>query len=278
MAAARRFHPYFYKASCLVHLEESRQCSVATRNQRLATLHAFARFVGENSPEHIVWCGQIRAIPFKKTTKSLIPYLDRAEMDALLAAPDQQTSQGRRDYALLLFLYNSGARADEVAQLIIRDLQLDSLFVRILGKGKKERQCPLWTANVGVLVSLIGDREPSGRVFLNRCGRSITRFGIHTMVERYAFKARIKMPSLASKRVSPHSIRHSTASHLLHAGVDINTIRAWLGHVSLETTNIYAETNLEMKAKALAMCEIEERKSKRRWRGDPGLMTFLRSL
>jgi site-specific recombinase XerD len=225
-----------------------------------------------------VWCGQIRAIPFKKTTKSLIPYLDRAEMDALLAAPDQQTSQGRRDYALLLFLYNSGARADEVAQLIIRDLQLDSLFVRILGKGKKERQCPLWTANVGVLVSLIGDREPSGRVFLNRCGRSITRFGIHTMVERYAFKARIKMPSLASKRVSPHSIRHSTASHLLHAGVDINTIRAWLGHVSLETTNIYAETNLEMKAKALAMCEIEERKSKRRWRGDPGLMTFLRSL
>jgi integrase/recombinase XerD len=262
----------------LVHLEESRQCSVATRNQRLATLHAFARFVGEHSPEHIVWCGQIRAIPFKKTTKSLIPYLDRAEMDALLAAPDQQTSQGRRDYALLLFLYNSGARADEVAQLIIRDLQLDSLFVRILGKGKKERQCPLWTATVGVLVSLIGDREPSGRVFLNRCGRSITRFGIHTMVERYASKARVKMPSLASKRVSPHSIRHSTASHLLHAGVDINTIRAWLGHVSLETTNIYAETNLEMKAKALAMCEIEERKSKRRWREDPGLMTFLRSL
>jgi site-specific recombinase XerD len=262
----------------LVHLEESRQCSVATRNQRLATLHAFARFVGEHSPEHIAWCGQIRAIPFKKTTRSLIPYLDRAEMDALLSAPDQQTSQGRRDYALLLFLYNSGARADEVAQLIIRDRQLDSLFVRILGKGRKERQCPLWIATVGVLVSLIGDREPSGQVFLNRCGRPITRFGIHTMVERYAFKARIKMPSLASKRVSPHSIRHSTASHLLQAGVDINTIRAWLGHVSLETTNIYAETNLEMKAKALAMCEIEERKSKKRWREDPGLMTFLHSL
>jgi integrase/recombinase XerD len=262
----------------LVHLEESRQCSVATRNQRLATLHAFARFVGEHSPEHILWCGQIRAIPFKKTTRNLIPYLDRGEMDALLAAPDQQTSQGRRDYALLLFLYNSGARADEVAQLTIRDLQLDSLFVRVLGKGKKERQCPLWTTTVGVLVSLIGDREPSGRVFLNRCGASITRFGIHTMVERYALKARIKKPSLASKRVSPHSIRHSTASHLLQAGVDINTIRAWLGHVSLETTNIYAETNLEMKAKALAMCEIEERKSKRRWREDPGLMTFLRSL
>ncbi len=99
----------------LTHLEESRQCSVATRNQRLAALHALARFVGQRSPEHIVWCGQVRAIPFKKATRSVIPYLEKPEMDALLAAPDCQTSQGRRDYALLLFLYNSGARADEAA-------------------------------------------------------------------------------------------------------------------------------------------------------------------
>ena len=126
----------------LTHVEESRQCSVATRNQRLAALHALARFVGERSPEHIVWCGQIRAIPFKKTTKLVIPYLNKPEMDTLLAAPDRQTSQGRRDYALLLFLYNSGARADEAAQLIIRDLHPTDLFVRIVGKGNKERQCP----------------------------------------------------------------------------------------------------------------------------------------
>src|SRR5437588_343999 len=210
----------------LAHLEESRQCSIATRNQRLATLHALARFVGERSPEHIVWCGQMRAIPFKKTTKVVIPHLDKPEMDALLATPDRQTSQGRRDYALLLFLYNSGARADEAAQLVIRDVHSAALFVRIIGKGNKERQRPLWRATVEVLSTLIANRSPEQRVFLNRSAHPITRFGIYAMVERYAERAREKMPSLANKRVNPHTIRHSTACHLLRAGVDINTIRA----------------------------------------------------
>jgi integrase/recombinase XerD len=172
----------------LAHLEESRKCSIATRNQRLATLHALARFVGERSPEHIVWCGQIRSIPFKKTIKVVIPYLDKPEMDALLAAPDRQNSQGRRDYALLLFLYNSGARADEAAQLTIRDVRTDALFVRIVGKCRKERQCPLWRATVETLVPLIANRSPGDRVFLNRARHPITRFGIHAMVERYAEK------------------------------------------------------------------------------------------
>ena len=263
----------------LAHLEESRQSSIATRNQRLAALHALARFVGERSPEHIAWCGQIRAIPFKKTSKVVIPYLDKPEMDTLLAAPDRETSQGRRDYAVLLFLYNSGARAGEAAQLMIRDLHSGALFVRIIGKGGKERQCPLWRATVEALAPLIANRSSADRVFLNRCGHPITRFGIHAMVERYAEKAQAKMPSLANKRVSPHTIRHSTACHLLRAGVDINTIRAWLGHVSLDTANIYAETDLEMKAKALATCEVaSEPKTTKRWREDPQLMNFLRSL
>lgn len=263
----------------LTHLEESRQCSIATRNQRLAAVRALARFVGERSPEHIVWCGQLRLIPVKKTTKSVIPYLDRPEMETLLAGPDRQTPQGQRDYALLLFLYNSGARADEAAQLTIRELRSEDFFVRIVGKGRKERQCPLWERTVEALKPLIANRMPEERVFLNRCRRPITRFGIHAMVERYAAKARSRMPSLANKRVSPHSIRHSTASHLLRAGVDINTIRAWLGHVSLDTTNIYAETDLEMKAKALATCELAAGpKSKKRWRDNPQLMAFLRSL
>jgi integrase/recombinase XerD len=263
----------------LTHLEESRQCSIATRNQRLAAVRALARFVGERSPEHIVWCGQLRLIPIKKTTKSVIPYLDRPEMETLLAGPDRQTPQGQRDYALLLFLYNSGARADEAAQLTIRDLRSEDFFVRIVGKGRKERQCPLWERTVEALKPLIANRMPEDRVFLNRCRRPITRFGIHAMVERYAAKARAKVPSLANKRVSPHSIRHSTATHLLRAGVDINTIRAWLGHVSLDTTNIYAETDLEMKAKALATCELGAGpKSKKSWRENPQLMAFLRSL
>ena len=263
----------------LTHVEESRRCSVATRNQRLAAIRALTRFVGERSPEHIVWSGQIRLIPIKKTTKAVIPYLDKPEMEALLAGPDRQTSQGQRDYALLLFLYNSGARADEAAQLTIRDFRSSDLFVRIVGKGRKERHCPLWETTVEMIKPLIANRLPEDRVFLNRCGHPITRFGIHAMVERYAAKARKNMPSLASKRLSPHSIRHSTASHLLRAGVDINTIRAWLGHVSLDTTHIYAETDLEMKAKALATCEVAgEAKNDKGWREDPQLMRFLRSL
>ena len=263
----------------LADLEEARQCAITTRNQRLAAVHALARFVGEHSPEHIAWCGQIRSVPFKKASKAVIPYLDKPQMDALLAAPDRQTAQGRRDHALLLFLYNSGTRAQEAAQLLVSELDLAGCSAKIRGKGGKERHCPLWPITVRELADLIADRSPTAPVFLNRCGHPITRFGIHTLVERYVRKAQIQMPSLATKRISPHTIRHTTATHLLRAGVDINTVRAWLGHVSLDTTNIYAEIDLETKAKALAKCEVgDPSKPKRRWREDPGLMAFLRSL
>lgn len=264
----------------LADLETSRRCAIVTRNQRLAAIHALARFVGEHSPEHIAWCAQLRAIPFKKSTaRAVIPYLDKSEMDALLAAPDGQTAQGRRDQALLLFLYNSGARASEAAQLLIADLSLSASYVTILGKGGKKRKCPLWSATVRALTALIAGRSPADNVFLNRCGYPLTRFGIHTLIERYVDKLQVTMPSLSTKRVSPHTIRHTTATHLLRAGVDINTIRAWLGHVSLNTTNVYAEIDLEMKAKALAKCQVAEpAKGNRRWREDPKLMAFLHSL
>jgi site-specific recombinase XerD len=203
----------------LADLEQSRQCAIATRNQRLAAIHALARFVGEHSPEHIAWSGQIRSIPFKKASKALIPYLDKPEMDALLSAPDRQTGQGRRDHALLLFLYNSGARAQEAAQLLICELDLAGCCVKIRGKGGKERQCPLWPSTIEELKPLIANRSPTACVFLNRCGHPITRFGIHALVERYVHRVQVKMPSLAAKRVSPHSIRHTTATHLLRAGV-----------------------------------------------------------
>jgi integrase/recombinase XerD len=263
----------------LADLEQSRQCTIATRNQRLTAIHALARFVGEHSPEHIAWCGQIRSIPFKKASKAVIPSLDKPEMDALLSAPDRQTAQGRRDHALLLFLYNSGARAQEAAQLLIGELDVAGCSVKIRGKGGKQRQCPLWPSTIEELKALIANRSTTACVFLNRCRHPITRFGIHALVERYADKAQVQMPSLAAKRVSPHSVRHTTATHLLRAGVDINTIRAWLGHVSVDTTNIYAEMDLEMKAKALAKCEVTDANQPNRpWRDDPALMTFLRSL
>lgn len=260
-------------------VESSRGCGIATRNQRLAAVHALARFVGEHSPEHIEWCVQVRCIPYKKGTHATVPYLDKAEIDALLACPNRQTQQGRRDYALLLFLYNSGARASEAAELTIADLHLDHASVDILGKGRKRRQCPLWPTTVRELRALVGKRSPQENVFLNRCGQPITRFGVHAMVERTATKVNSTMPTLAAKRVSPHSIRHSTATHLLSSGVDIDTVRAWLGHASLETTNVYAEINLEGKARALAKCEvIDGVPPTKRWRADANIMQFLRSL
>jgi integrase/recombinase XerD len=267
----------------LADLEETRRCSIATRNQRLAAIHALARFVGLRSPEHIGWSGEIRTIPLKKTTTRPVAYLEKPEMDALLNAPDQSTAQGRRDYALLLFLYNSGARADEAAQLLIDDLQLsirkqDHSSTRIRGKGNKIRHCPLWLQTAQLLKAITDGRGATERVFLNRLRQPITRFGIHAMVQRYASRVAKQIPAMASKRISPHSIRHTSATHLLRAGVDINTIRAWLGHVSLDTTNIYAETDLEMKAKALACCEVKSPKRKKRWRHDAGLMAFLKSL
>jgi integrase/recombinase XerD len=268
----------------LCYLEQTRGCSLSTRNQRLAAIHALARFVGLHSPEHIEWCGQIFTIPFKRAEKALITYLEKNEMDALLAAPDRNSAQGRRDYALLLFLYNTGARADEVAQLTIVDLDLahspkqDHSSVRIRGKGNKTRRCPLWAKTVNELKLLIEGRALTEHVFLNRCCQPITRFGIHTLVERYVKRLLPQIPSLGTKRVSPHVIRHTTATHLLRAGVDINTIRAWLGHVSLITTNVYAEIDLEMKAKALAHCEVVETKPAKSWKQNKELMSFLRTL
>jgi site-specific recombinase XerD len=263
----------------LTHLEQIRNCSVATRNQRLGGLHALARFIGENSPEHVEWCTQIRLIPFKKTTRPNITYLDKPEMDALLASPDRSTPQGLRDYTLLLFLYNSGARASEAAKLRIADIDWHAKSVQFIGKGNKQRTCPLWATTMEQLYRSAAQRGPEQRVFLNRNGRSITRFGIHTMVERLALRAEAQAPSLSKKRVSPHVIRHTTATHLLRAGVDINTIRAWLGHVSLDTTNIYAETDLETKARALATCEPDIGHNKTKpWRHQPSLMEFLRAL
>ena len=265
-------------------LEEKRGCAITTRNQRLAAIHALARFIGLHAPELVEWCGQVRSVPFKKAPRALVTYLEKPEMDALLATPDMTTAQGCRDHTLLLFLYNAGARADEAAQVRIGDLTLpqvsdrDSASVLIRGKGNKARRCPLWTQTVRELAPLVQGRGPSEHVFLNRCGRPITRFGIHAFVERSVDRAARQVPSLAAKQVSPHTIRHTTATHLLRSGVDINTIRAWLGHVSLTTTNVYAEVDLEMKAKALANCEVEGKKKGAPWRKNKGLMEFLRTL
>jgi integrase/recombinase XerD len=263
----------------LDHLERDRQCNGATRNQRLATIRSLARFIGMRSPAHVAWCAEIRATPFKKTAKSEIGYLEKAEMDALLAQPDRRTALGDRDHALLLFLYNSGARADEAARLTIDKLQLEAQSsVRLHGKGNKFRTCPLWPLTAASLSRLVANRGKSDAVFLNRSSQPLTRFGIHRLVTQYAERASRTVPSMATKRISPHTIRHTTAVHLLRAGVDINTIRAWLGHVSLDTTHVYAEVDMEMKAKALARVDISDLQTKPWQRPLPSLMTFLKAL
>jgi site-specific recombinase XerD len=178
-------------------------------------------------------------------------------------------------------MYNSGARADEAAKLCIEDLSLHSgadgtlSSVCLHGKGGKVRICPLWASTTITLRNLVAGRNITERVFLNRRSEPLTRFGIHEIVTRYARSAMTRMPAMLKKRIGPHTIRHTTATHLLRAGVDINTIRAWLGHVSINTTNIYAETDLEMKAKALGLCAVKSKRTAKHWLENHDLMAFL---
>lgn len=263
----------------LQHLERERKVSIATRNQRLVAVHSLARFVGERSPEHLAWCAQIRSIPFKRVGRKSLPYLEKDEMDAMLAVPDKRSPQGARDHALLLFLFNSGARVAEAANLCIEDVAWGpSPAVSLLGKGNKQRCCPLWRETIAAMKPLKSRRSGHERVFLSHRGLPLTRSGIYKLVQRTAALASRVKPSIGPKHVGPHCLRHSCAVHLLRNGVDINTIRGWLGHVSLDTTHIYAEVDLKMKADALASCDVPDGARNARWHKDPEVMNFLKTL
>ena len=269
----------------LAHLEHQRGNATSTRNLRLAALHSLFRFIARQAPELVEHAAAVQAIPPRRAAVPAMAYLDKHEVDAMLGVPDRARAQGRRDHALLLFLYNTGARASEAAGVAVADLAPDIRAVRLDGKGRKIRTCPLWFRTAKVLRELLGTRldgPPEAPVFLNVHGRPITRYGIHGLVVRTAASAAESVPSMRRKRVSPHTLRHTTAVHLLRAGVDINTIRAWLGHASLETTNRYAEVDLEMKAKALQTCARDEVEPAQAatpgWHADSELLAFLASL
>ena len=218
-------------------------------------------------------------MPIKKGVTTSVPYLEKPEIDALLAAPDRSTPQGARDHALLLFLYNTGARVSEATTLRIGDVEWHAMSVRITGKGRKQRRCPLWAETIRHLRLLAGERPDDASLFVNRRGEPYTRYGVHTLVERYVAQLRTVTPTLRAKRISPHVIRHSTATHLLQAGVDLNTIRAWLGHVSIDTTSIYAETDLAAKKRALATIERGRSPGPTGgWAHKPDVMAFLRTM
>lgn len=267
----------------LAHAARERGNSAATCNQRLAAIRSLFRFIGREVPELVDHAAQIQAIPLRRAAAPTMCYLEKAEVDAVLAVPDRRRALGRRDHALLLFLYNTGARASEAAQVTVGALTLDPPpAVRFVGKGRKTRICPLWPDTASVLRELLGPAAADGpadaRLFRNIRGQPLTRYGVYALVKRTVAKAARTSPSLRGKRISPHTLRHTTAVHLLRAGVDINTIRAWLGHVLLETTNRYAEVDLEMKAKALQACAITVPDRTPTWRKDRDLMAFLTSL
>lgn len=263
----------------LEHIEEGRGCSAQTRNQRLTAIRVFARFVAARDHAHIEWSAGIRAIASKKAPAHPIGQLGKDEMKALLDVPDRRTPRGRIEHALLLFLYNTGARVSEATQLSGGDLRIGRLegghaLVDIHGKGGKIRQCPLWPRTERALAGLVRGRADGDAVFLSRLRRPYTRFGVYRLVERCA----ARVPSLAGRRITPHSIRHACACHLLQAGVDLNTIRAWLGHASLDTTNVYAEIDIGIKARAMALCDAGEPGPERPWKENRSLMAFLNAI
>ena len=263
----------------LAYLEVERGCSVPTRNQRLTAIRAFARFVASRDPALLEWSANVRAIALKKAAPQPIGWLGKAEMKALLTVPDRQSHRGRIEHGVLLFLYNTGARVSEATELGVGDLRIGQrdgghALVTLHGKGGKIRQCPLWPRTERALAQLVRGRTATDAVFLSRHGRAYTRFGVYRLVRRCAER----VPSLDGRRITPHLIRHTCACHLLQAGVDLNTIRAWLGHVSLDTTNIYAEIDIEMKARAMALCDAAQSGPDRPWKQNKGIMAFLGAL
>lgn len=240
----------------LNHLEKSRENCARTRNARLAGIRSFFDFIGRENPELLEHCRRVRLTPFKRTDHKAMDYLNAGEMKAVVDAASTDSRLGIRDRALLLILYNTGARVSEIADLTIDDLKLDSPSqVKMIGKGRKQRACPLWPETVAALERYIAIRLPRDSrergVFLNANGGPITRFGIRYIVRQYAQAACEQCPSLKSKAIGPHTVRHSTAMHLIQAGNDINMVKLWLGHANLNTTHAYVEIDMEMKRKIL---------------------------
>lgn len=272
----------------LSFLEQRRHNQVRTRNHRLAAIRAFFDYLATREPTMIAAAQQVAAIPVKRTSPPQTLYLEHDEIDSLFSSLPSSGPFALRDHALLLFLYNTGARAQEVSDLRLAHLELDGHpRVRLHGKGDKWRFCPLWTKTVSFLRQLIKEQpshqSPESPVFISRYGAALTRFGIYKVVRRHAVKVAKKGVDGQQRMISPHMFRHTTAVHLLESGVEVNVIRAWLGHVSLETTNRYAEVNIRIKAEALKNCEPSlnisaVRRRKPIWRDDKNLLNWLQSL
>lgn len=267
----------------LVYLEKERKNSITTRNVRLAAIHAFFRYVGAHHPVQMERAQRLLGIPFKRADQRVIEYLDRNELEAILTRMDRSTGDGRRDYALLATMFNTGARVQEVIDLRGRDLQLTRPYqLRLFGKGRKERFCPLWPQTAQVLLSFCEERQietgSDARVFLNHRGAPLTRFGVRYILAKHIDRVRPEVATLAGKRLHPHSMRHSTAVALLKSGVDLSTISQWLGHASPTTTNRYATIDLDMKRDAINRVKPVTGSRKTAWRTKETVLQWLESL
>jgi site-specific recombinase XerD len=270
----------------LQSLETDRKNQVRTRNQRLAAIKGFFDYLARRVPEMLKEAQSVATIPTKRTAPAETFFLEQDEIKSLFASLSSEGSPALRDRALLLFLYNTGARVQEVADLRRKNLELDGQpRVHLHGKGDKWRVCPLWKETAALLKQLVaeqGPEDPERAVFVSLQRQALTRFGIYKIVRRHT-RSLIK-PNEARRRISPHTFRHTSAVHLLEAGVEVNVIRGWLGHVSLETTNRYAEINLRMKEAALQACQPPASASpetclrKPIWREDAELMKWLKAL
>lgn len=268
----------------LRYLEHDRANHVRTRNQRLAALHTLFDYIATREPQMLGVCQQVAAIPAKRAAPAETHYLERDEIDSLLHGLPRTGRLSLRDKALLLFLYNTGARVQEVADLRAENLDLGGgPLVRLHGKGDKWRTCPLWKQTATLLAELLNTSNApptaSTPVFRSTNGQPLTRFGIYKIVRRHAAHFD---DSRAGRRVSPHLFRHTAAVHLLDAGVEVNVIRTWLGHADLTTTNRYAEITTRAKIEALRNTEpghtSEEPRTRPIWKTDQALLDWLSSL
>ena len=272
----------------LNHLEAKRGNHIRSRNQRLAALHTFFNYLARQVPDALAEAERVAAIPRKRSPPPPTQFLERDEIETLMASLPSTGHTALRDRALLLFLYNTGARVQEAANLRISNLQLaPQPRVNLHGKGDKWRTCPLWPQTAHLLRELIAERaaDPpaNAAVFTSRQGGPLTRYGIYKLVRRHTANLKATANGGPPRRISPHVLRHTTAVHLLEAGVEINVIRGWLGHVSLDTTHRYAEINMRSKEAALEACAppvaaSAEFPRRAVWRDDAALLNWLSAL
>lgn len=266
----------------LDHVESKRGNSAVTRNCRLASIRSFVQHLLRQDVTRAGQYGRILAIRNKKAFRRVAIYLEPEEARAVIAAIDRRSQHGERDHALLLFLYNTGARISEALAVRPDDLRLERpRQVRLLGKGRKERVCPLWSETASALQRIMRTEAADGFLFRNSRGLPLTRDGAAYLLRKYVRVAAQQVPALRKRRVSPHVMRHSCAVALLQAGIDVTVIRDYLGHASVATTSRYITTNLKMKREVLEAFWKRsglDPKSPRKWRPSPRLLAFLESL